>query len=101
MQIVIKKIFKKDWVTREAGEQLRKMIGDCIKKGGKVELDFTGMTIASTSFFDEGIAKLGMEGCSPEEINRLIVWKGLHPRDQELVRMLCQKRDFEIKIFSQ
>jgi hypothetical protein len=69
MMIKIKEAFKKDWVSREAGEKLRLKIISGLSKNKTVDVDFGGMKIASVSFMDEGISKLALEKNLP------ITWK--------------------------
>lgn len=95
MKISIKKDFRDDAVTREAGEKLRKRIIDSLRAGARLELDFSECLIASTSFFDEGIAKLVDEGIQPDMIVRSLTITHLHPRDRELLEVLCKRRKFE------
>ena len=94
MKIEMKKEFEKDYITREAGERLRMSILGAYKKGEILELDFSGMTIASTSFFDESIAKLAKEGLTKKEFEKIVRLKGLNPRDQKLLDDLCRYRGF-------
>ncbi len=88
----MKKEFGKDTITREAGERLRQLILEAEKKGKTIEIDFSGMTIASTSFFDESIAKLVTEGWDKKRFEKTVRLKGLNPRDQKLLEDLCQYR---------
>ena len=92
MKIEMKKEFKKDYITREAGERLRLIILQAFEKGKTLELDFTGLTIASTSFFDESIAKLVNEGWDKKRLKQTVRIKGLNPRDQKLLEDLCRYR---------
>lgn len=92
MKIIIKDEFKDDWVTRVAGERLRHRILEILKKENSIELDFTGKMIASTSFFDEGIAKLRFEGMSVQDIDHKINFIGLHPRDKAIMDDMIKKR---------
>ena len=100
MKISIKKDFHDDAVTREAGEKLRKRIVESLRAGDKLELDFSGCLIASTSFFDEGIAKLANEGFQSGAILRSLTITHLHPRDRELLEDLCMRSNFESIILS-
>ena len=87
-RIDIKKEFPDDRMSREAGERLRYMILDALDKDSRVEIDFGGLIIASTSFLDEGLAKLAGQGWTSEKLRSAIVFKGLHPRDQEVMEDL-------------
>ncbi|MEK6704548.1 MAG: DUF4325 domain-containing protein [Bdellovibrionota bacterium] len=69
-KIKIKEEYKEDYITRAAGERLRTAILDARQNGEDcIWLDFGGVIIGSTSFFDEAIAKLGEEGWDSEIIH--------------------------------
>lgn len=91
-KIQIKKEFREDYISREAGERLRQMILQATKDKGKVEIDFGGLLVASTSFFDEGFAKLALEGWTQENFDSYIQLKGLSPKDHEILKKLCFDR---------
>lgn len=90
--INIKKEFAGDWISREAGERLRKMIVERMGKNKKLEIDFSNVVIASTSFFDEGIAKLSEEGWTKEDLHSHIRFKNLHYKDRAVLDELCKNR---------
>lgn len=92
LKIVIQKAFQDDYVSREAGEKLRKMFVTAIQNQEEVIVDFGNKAIASTSFFDEGFAKLSLEKIPSEKIKKFIHLKNIHPRDQEICTILCNKR---------
>lgn len=96
MKIELKKEFADDFITREAGEKLRDQIVKELGGGKSVELDFSGLVIASTSFFDEGIAKLALISDLSKAVKNNLHFVGLHPRDKELLLSLCRKRNLEI-----
>lgn len=90
--IHMKKDYPDDYISRKVGEKLRKRILEAFHNGEKVEIDFTGLTIASTSFFDEGIAKLFEEGWNHEMLKKWVFFKSLNPRDHDLLENLLRKR---------
>lgn len=92
-KIIIKNEFKDDYISRAAGEKLRLMIEDCVSQNKSIELDFTDVTIASTSFFDEGIAKLALNGWDSKRLHQFIKFKNLNPRDFKVMDKMCQYRD--------
>lgn len=97
MKIIIKDEFRNDWITREAGGRLREILLQKICEKKPVILDFIGLTVASTSFFDEGIAKLSEEGIEPKNFTALVSLVNLHPRDRQLLASLCKRRGFDIQ----
>lgn len=93
MRIDIRQVFADDWITRAAGERLREMILDRIGKGERVDLDFGGALVASTSFFDEGIAKLADHGWTRESLGERLSFRRIHPRDREIMEELFARRE--------
>lgn len=91
-KINIKRDFSKDFISREAGEKLRLKILEVAKKKGRVEIDFGHTIIASTSFFDEGFAKLAEEGWAQKDFHVRIQLKNINPRDRDILEKLCQNR---------
>lgn len=93
ISINIKKEFAKDFLSRVAGERLRGMIFEATKSGQPVEIDFDGLVIASTSFFDEGFAKLTELGWSLKKLNQFVQLKNIHPKDKEILFDLFKRRE--------
>ncbi len=91
-KIIIKDEFAHDWISRAAGEALRQRILKLTEAGDEVKLDFKGVTIASTSFFDEGIAKLLDLGWTEDEINNRIICTEMHRRDREMLALILKRR---------
>ncbi len=96
ISINIKKEFSGDYITRVAGERLRNIILDAVARGEVVELDFTGAVVASTSFFDEGFAKLADFEWDKEKFRSSISIVGMNSRDEKLMREICAGRGIEL-----
>lgn len=94
-KISIKNDFKTDYITREAGEKLRYFILESYNKNEPTEIDFSDIIVASTSFFDEGIAKLQKEGWDFKKLNKFIKFKYLNPLDEEVMISVCKLRGME------
>ena len=95
MIIKIKESFSSDYISRKAGEVLRNHILAAIKGGTELVLDFEGIIIASTSFFDEGIAKLGSE-TTPEVFKKFITIKNMNKNDQKVLDQVSSFRKFNM-----
>ncbi len=93
-KINIKHEFSDDWITRRAGEKLRNLILKTADKAEQIEIDFCGLVIASTSFFDEGFAKLIKEGWTKERISSDISLKNINPKDREILDKMIENREF-------
>ena len=90
--IVIKNDFSEDHITRIAGEKLRFQILGADAKKEKIIIDFSGVCIASTSFFDEGFAKLTEAGWTLKDLETKIILKNIDPNDRRLLSKMCQNR---------
>ena len=93
VKLRIKEKFSKDYITREAGEKLRKMI---CQASPPIELDFEELKVASSSFFDEGIAKLSLEGFDAKWVNENITFLNLHKLDAALLKQVCLARGIKL-----
>ncbi len=94
MIIKLKTEYKDDYISRVAGENLRKKM---VNSKNKITVDFENQIIASISFLDEGFAKLILEGWSKEKIKKNIEFKNIHPRDKDLIDKLIQNQIEELK----
>ncbi|MBI5299804.1 MAG: STAS-like domain-containing protein [Deltaproteobacteria bacterium] len=92
INISIKNDFSGDYITRVAGEKLRKIILEADLKNQKIEINFSGVTIASTSFFDEGFAKLNDSGWTMEKLKTQIILKNIKPKDHYVLLEMCKNR---------
>lgn len=97
-QIIIKHEFPQDYITRVAGERLRNTILESRKMGEPIEIDFSGLKIASTSFFDEAIAKLADEGWDEKSFSEFIKIKGIHRLDLKVLKQVCEYRGLVIRL---
>ena len=97
MKILMKKTFSADYISRMAGEKLRKMIIESIKKNESLILDFEDLIIASTSFFDEGIAKLFEENIDPLDFHKYIKLENLNKNDFKVLKQVSDYRGFKLK----
>ena len=94
MKIIIKDEFKKDYISREAGEVLRKQIISAIKNKENIILDFQDIVIASTSFFDESIAKLAEEKIETDTFKEFVTIKDINKNDQKVLDRVTKYRGF-------
>jgi hypothetical protein len=63
-----------------------------VENGKKVEIDFSDVIIASTSFFDEGFGKLTEHGWTKNTFDSLISLKNINDRDLSVLREMCKNR---------
>jgi hypothetical protein len=90
--ITIKDEFKQDYISREAGERLRNIIIDSLNDVESIIIDFSGVTIASTSFFDEGFAKLKLLNWNKDDFNRKVQIINMNKKDYEVLILVCKNR---------
>lgn len=96
MKIIrIQEEFGEDYISRVAGERLRRMILQAVKGEKNVEIDFGGLVVASTSFFDEGFAKLALEGWSKKDFDSHIRLKNIDSKDHLILEKLCLNRNMK------
>ena len=93
-KIIISKIFKDDYITRAAGERLRVMIEQADRDNCMIDLVFTAIKVGSTSFFDEGIAKLKDLGWDRNRLEKHVRFVGLSKSDQKILDAVCSLRKF-------
>lgn len=96
MNILIREFFKDDYISRQAGEKLRFMIVNAIKSKKKLVLDFNDLIVASTSFFDEGFAKLVDEKINVKDFIDYVVLKDLNKNDFKVLKQVSDYRGFQI-----
>lgn len=96
-RINIKRAFQEDYISRIAGEKLRRLIIESFQNQEPLALDFSGVVIASTSFFDEGIAKLALEGWDGQRLRKWVQMEGLNPRDQKVLKKVCEFRKLKFE----
>lgn len=91
-KLSIKNDFGDDYISRKAGERLRDIILDSQKEGKEVQVDFSGVIVASTSFFDEGFAKLAEHGWSLEDFESRLELVNINPFDKRVLDEMCRHR---------
>lgn len=68
------------------------MIIDETAQGSSLEIDFSGCVIASTSFFDEGFAKLANLGWTQEKFDGFITLSHMDKKDFILLDKIMANR---------
>lgn len=91
-QVYLKDDFRQDYISRAAGERLRRMIQNAAEASDTIEIDFKEVIVASTSFFDEGFAKLALEGWDKNRFEQVVKLKNLNPRDAKVMDKMCAYR---------
>jgi hypothetical protein len=81
-------------VSRRDGEALRQIIEAHWDDDEPVVLDFTGVVIASVSFFDESFGLLALHHPLPELTKRIVV-ENIEAPDRRLLNTIVVARDRE------
>lgn len=84
--------FADDRVTRAAGERLRRLIMSRADDSRPLEIDFDELVIASTSFFDEGFAKLAQEGWTRAHFESRLVLTAMNKFDRRVLERVLGER---------
>jgi len=84
MKYLIKDIVGENCITLEDGQRLFGQISSELKKGNKVELDFNGVIIFASPFFNSGIGQL-LETISFKELTELLRILNLEPSGHEVL----------------
>ena len=90
-RIVISERFKGSRVTREDGAKLRALIEEHWNDSEPLVLDFSGLRIASASFFDESLGVLAKQ-LPLDELTRRVRIEGIDPADRKLLNQIVLAR---------
>jgi hypothetical protein len=95
-RLSIREYCKTSRVTRGDGAQLRHAIEEHWDAEDQLVLDFTGVRIASVSFFDESLGLLAL--LHPlDELTRRVRVEGMNPADRALLNNIVMSRSRERK----
>ncbi len=89
MTINIQNIIGENCITLEDGEKVYKMILPVLDKDQDVELDFTGVRIYASPFFNGAVGKL-LGKFTPEELNMRVKFEGLSDHGKQILRRVTQ-----------
>jgi hypothetical protein len=90
-RIIISEHFKGSRVTRGDGEGLRALIDEHWNDSEPLILDFSGLRIASASFFDESLGVLA-EQHPLDELTRRVRVENIDPADRKLLNHIVLTR---------
>lgn len=74
--ILVKEIIGANCITMDQGEKIYQLIYPSLKEDTAVELDFSGIGVFASPFFNVAIGKL-LKDFSREQLNRLLLIKKL------------------------
>jgi hypothetical protein len=76
-------------ITIEDGEKLYNLIYPRLVAGQPVELDFTGVSVFASPFFNAAIGRL-LKDLNPEDLNRLLKVSNLAPVGMETLKLVIK-----------
>jgi len=78
-----------DAITLDDGQKLFDLIHAELMAGKPVELDFSGVEVFASPFFNAAFGQL-LRDLEPEDLNRLVRITNLRPVGQETLRLVLQ-----------
>lgn len=90
--LIWKSLTPEEIMTRIGGEKLREKMSAALKLGKSITIDCENRPVASISFWDEGIAKLTIEGFSEAELWARVTFKNTLSRDIEVIRAMLKAK---------
>jgi hypothetical protein len=94
LRITIASLFGENCITAEDGEVLREKIAAALDAEQKVELDFAGVSVVSTPFFNVAVGEL-MRNYDRDTLNAGVVFENLSSDATSLlVRVVKNARDY-------
>ena len=89
MTINIKDIIGENCITLEDGETVYKLLLPILDNDQDVDLDFTGVRIYASPFFNGAVGKL-LGKFTPEELNKRVKFNGLSDHGKQILRRVTQ-----------
>ncbi|UUX92974.1 STAS-like domain-containing protein [Methanoplanus endosymbiosus] len=89
MTINVQNIIGENCITLEDGEKVYRLILSALNNNQNAELDFTGVRIYSSPFFNGAVAKL-LGSFTPEELNARVKFAGLTKHGDQVLRRVIQ-----------
>lgn len=89
MTINVQKIIGENCITLEDGKKVYKLILSVLDKNQNIDLDFTGVRIYASPFFNGAVAKL-LGNFTQEELNKRVKFEGLSDHGKQVLRRVIQ-----------
>ena len=89
MQLNIRSYIGENCITVEDGERLYQKIHTEIIKGNRVDVDFSGVKIFASPFFNAAIGQLLMD-LQPEQLKLLLHFTGLSSHGDHVLRRVIE-----------
>ena len=89
MRVNVKELIGEHALTFEDGEVIYNLIHPELSKGKPVVLEFDGVEIFSSPFFNSGIGRL-LKDISSDDLNRLLEIKNITPAGRMVLRQVIE-----------
>ena len=87
--IAVKELVGENAMTLDDGEAVYRQIHDPLTRGETVELDFDGVQIFASPFFNAGIGRL-LADCQPEDLNARLKVQRISPLGDRVLRRVIE-----------
>jgi len=87
MIYLIKEIVGQNCITREAGDKVYNIVYPILKSGGKAELDFEGIKVFASPFFNAAIGHL-LKDFNQEDLTRQLFIHKLAPVGADVLKLV-------------
>jgi hypothetical protein len=89
MNIVVRELVGENAVTLDDGEKIYQLIVPALKAQEKNELDFTGVKVFASPFFNSAIGRL-LKDFSGEILNHFLSFNNLNPVGAEVLKRVIE-----------
>src|SRR5882672_7658823 len=89
MRLTVRDVVGENAITLEDGQGVFDRIAPVLVSGQPVELDFAGVTVFASPFFNAAIGQL-LKDLKPDDLNRLLHVLNLVPAGLDVVRQVIQ-----------
>jgi hypothetical protein len=89
MNIVVRELVGENAVTLEDGDKIYQTIFPALKSEEKISIDFTGVKVFASPFFNAAIGKL-LKDFIPDALNRLISFLNLNPVGSDVLKRVIE-----------
>lgn len=89
MNIHVASLVGEDAITPDDGQAVYDWIAPALRRGEQVDLDFDGVNVFASQFFNAAIGQL-LRDFPPDELNRLLTVSHLKPPGEDVLRRVIE-----------
>lgn len=90
--ILVKEFIGANCITMEQGEIIYQLIYASLKDNKSIELDFSGIGVFASPFFNVAIGRL-LKDFSREQLNRLLIIKNLSSTGRDVLKVVIENSE--------